>query len=411
MKENGDWIEINSLLLDAIQKAKADEQKWQERREQRFWRQINFPMTLAEAVNTLTKSEMDKIRKKLDLKNLSALKKADLAAELVKWIPVKFKQIVRTLDQGEYGLLKLIADNGGAIFDIDMSVSKLEVLLGYSLVFPGIHDNRKVLYMPAELLNIFIQYDHSELEKIVRRNTEWILLTRGMLYYYGVADTWVIKDRVQKLTGSEIDFLEFMNVNMLAIEFYEQIRLTFNGFCDIKVFDPKKIVDEHRMRPGVDYYPFSRKQLLKAGDPEFIDWTPAMTNFIGFLRQCYDLNREEADEIAKQMIHMINADSKPSLVIEYLQSWFEFPSFSFVQSLTEQLMYLQNNTRQWVIKGHTPRELFEEEKKHMKPLPPEPFNVLKEPAKVIEMPARSKIGRNDPCPCGSGLKYKKCCGK
>ena len=21
----------------------------------------------------------------------------------------------------------------------------------------------------------------------------------------------------------------------------------------------------------------------------------------------------------------------------------------------------------------------------------------------------NKIGRNDPCPCGSGLKYKKCC--
>ena len=23
----------------------------------------------------------------------------------------------------------------------------------------------------------------------------------------------------------------------------------------------------------------------------------------------------------------------------------------------------------------------------------------------------AKIGRNDPCPCGSGLKYKQCCGK
>ncbi|HAC32632.1 MAG TPA: hypothetical protein DCF70_08420 [Treponema sp.] len=23
----------------------------------------------------------------------------------------------------------------------------------------------------------------------------------------------------------------------------------------------------------------------------------------------------------------------------------------------------------------------------------------------------AKIGRNDPCPCGSGLKYKKCCGR
>ena len=23
----------------------------------------------------------------------------------------------------------------------------------------------------------------------------------------------------------------------------------------------------------------------------------------------------------------------------------------------------------------------------------------------------NKIGRNDPCPCGSGRKYKQCCGK
>lgn len=25
--------------------------------------------------------------------------------------------------------------------------------------------------------------------------------------------------------------------------------------------------------------------------------------------------------------------------------------------------------------------------------------------------AKQKVGRNDPCPCGSGKKYKKCCGK
>ena len=27
------------------------------------------------------------------------------------------------------------------------------------------------------------------------------------------------------------------------------------------------------------------------------------------------------------------------------------------------------------------------------------------------MEAETKVGRNDPCPCGSGKKYKKCCGK
>jgi uncharacterized protein YecA (UPF0149 family) len=31
--------------------------------------------------------------------------------------------------------------------------------------------------------------------------------------------------------------------------------------------------------------------------------------------------------------------------------------------------------------------------------------------RIVRKPAVSqKIGRNDPCPCGSGKKYKKCCG-
>jgi preprotein translocase subunit SecA len=32
--------------------------------------------------------------------------------------------------------------------------------------------------------------------------------------------------------------------------------------------------------------------------------------------------------------------------------------------------------------------------------------------KVVVAPKRAsaKVGRNDPCPCGSGKKYKNCCG-
>lgn len=38
--------------------------------------------------------------------------------------------------------------------------------------------------------------------------------------------------------------------------------------------------------------------------------------------------------------------------------------------------------------------------------PPDPFTIDDE-GNVVR---RQKIGRNDPCPCGSGKKYKKCCG-
>lgn len=33
------------------------------------------------------------------------------------------------------------------------------------------------------------------------------------------------------------------------------------------------------------------------------------------------------------------------------------------------------------------------------------------PPKKPVVRATPKIGRNDPCVCGNGLKYKKCCGK
>ncbi len=37
------------------------------------------------------------------------------------------------------------------------------------------------------------------------------------------------------------------------------------------------------------------------------------------------------------------------------------------------------------------------------------LEMLLNPAKPKT--AEKKVGRNDPCPCGSGKKYKKCCGQ
>jgi preprotein translocase subunit SecA len=55
----------------------------------------------------------------------------------------------------------------------------------------------------------------------------------------------------------------------------------------------------------------------------------------------------------------------------------------------------------------------------LKSIPPEKTSRKKTTAKKStsqKKPVKKKIpevkvGRNDPCPCGSGKKYKKCCGK
>jgi hypothetical protein len=49
------------------------------------------------------------------------------------------------------------------------------------------------------------------------------------------------------------------------------------------------------------------------------------------------------------------------------------------------------------------------------PPPPPPRRASSTPSAVTPRPApppkKKKVGRNDPCPCGSGRKYKHCCGK
>ena len=48
-------------------------------------------------------------------------------------------------------------------------------------------------------------------------------------------------------------------------------------------------------------------------------------------------------------------------------------------------------------------------KRHREQLPGEDEGPLPPPVEPIRADTQPK--RNDPCPCGSGKKYKQCCGK
>ncbi len=90
---------------------------------------------------------------------------------------------------------------------------------------------------------------------------------------------------------------------------------------------------------------------------------------------------------------MIQDGVKTSDVMDYLiKRGYRFNGTDTVNQFAQLLMNVHNNTRMYINNGFTPQELFENyERPNLKPLP--------------------KIGRNEPCPCGSGLKYKRCCGR
>ena len=73
------------------------------------------------------------------------------------------------------------------------------------------------------------------------------------------------------------------------------------------------------------------------------------------------------------------------------------PEADEIQTVLDLWMNLLNGLPVWPNNGWSPNDLMQIELGH-----PVFFN---------DDGSVKKVGRNDPCPCGSGLKYKKCCGK
>ena len=77
-----------------------------------------------------------------------------------------------------------------------------------------------------------------------------------------------------------------------------------------------------------------------------------------------------------------------------------FSSEKQIQEFFDLLFNAHNNMRIWTNKGYSPNELGEISK----------LQHQKKGNDRIVIQERRKIGVNEPCPCGSGKKYKKCCG-
>lgn len=83
-----------------------------------------------------------------------------------------------------------------------------------------------------------------------------------------------------------------------------------------------------------------------------------------------------------------------------------FPSERNEENFAENCSQWLSTVRKWSNRGFTDKELGRKKAD---------IKVIMAPEQIVKTTQISKpqkkIGRNDPCPCGSGKKYKKCCGK
>ena len=140
----------------------------------------------------------------------------------------------------------------------------------------------------------------------------------------------------------------------------------------------------------------TRSEFLKYADLDYCEETVSRELLRQILLRDAEYNRDLAEEILSEIHFAIVLEARPQQLFDILRDY-EVPiPGGDIQFLIDILSEMCNSTRLWSNNGHTPEELFGGYERQ---------RLKKQPARAV------KVGRNEPCPCGSGKKYKKCCGR
>lgn len=363
-------------------------------------------LTLNECLAGLTKQNLTHIRTHLGIQGVSNLKKQELIDVLVQKIPEKLPDVFRTMDSAQYDIVNQVAAQGGQA-EITLEAEQLDYYVQRAILFPDNQNGKALLVMPKEVLECFNRMGTSQpqAEAEPTQHSEWASLTQGMLYYYGVLTFDDLIAGIEQHSEVKPDREQLLSDLRHAASSGAPIGLDTEKAWHAQVNDPEGVLREQQSRSHLTFCPFTKEELFVAAEPGFVDRTPIYRNFVNLIKTNYTIARDEADSLLEECVIAIRNGKTSGDLFKLLQSRMELDEVELIKAVMEQTIVLHNHTRQWILKGYSPNQLSDSRNRKGTRQPAAKSNV------VNISSSKKKVGRNDPCPCGSGKKYKKCCGQ
>lgn len=164
------------------------------------------------------------------------------------------------------------------------------------------------------------------------------------------------------------------------------------------------LVDQQHEKP---YYVPEKEDLLKYAADDYFEKNDAYVKLKNYILTNLLEEEAAAEELCNDLqLACCFGEGPADALNQFLMREIEFESQKQVYEIGTLLSELNNTTRMWDNRGYTPNELHE-------------AGIIEEPPKMMAPEAKKetfvrtekKVGRNDKCPCGSGKKYKHCCGR
>jgi len=286
--------------------------------------------------------------------------------------------------------------------------SVLSTFIFKTMLFPLKDGSEGTFILPNEIREQFLELDGNSLKETVKQNSKLMKIVRGLVYYYGVLEIGQLYQMVIDL-GMELDFRTFHHL-IKANESIDNCIELKHHYIHQEGIDPYNVLEaieerEKQFGPS-DYKKLEMKAILTVNGPEYYIRTREIVTLEKTINKYFELNNGQMKHFISDLMFLLDEMDDVGELSEFIAQAFDCPDLEVVNEILMAASNVYNAHRQWVLKGYSPKELRQTETVFDRPHPVKSnhFNNNQPQKKV-------KIGRNEPCPCGSGKKYKKCCGK
>ena len=399
MVDNNNFLqEINEEIAAFVEKRKKSLLKYKVKEENK----------LIDVLMSLTKTELDDIRINLGVGGTSSLKKQELADALVGAILNFAPNWLANIENEQYELLNKIVQSETCIKGDIITPSQVDYLNSIGIVFSGSKDKEHYLFIPEELKEVFKNINNKSFKKKVLLNNETVRLATGILFYYGYLDYEQLYEMVTRIINKkEISLERFVGVLINGSCWQDEIITLEFGAQHINVVNLEELIETQLEWSKEEFRPLSYEEIYQAGQPGYVVKNQQYLQMEKFLAEKLNVSIEEVNGFMQDIIIMIMNEETSAFIFDYMQDMIAIPNQKIAKQLSLLLLELYNSVNIFKLKGYTLNELDKMMGKTAKGLV---VSKARGKDNVIRVSFGEKTaGRNEPCPCGSGKKYKKCC--
>lgn len=326
-----------------------------------------------------------------------SLKKDELIEKLNQFYDKNIKQLATVINVDIYNLIKRLAkeDENGIDVNLkyELEVNFLESIL---IIEESIIDNNKIhIRFHEGMKNKLAKFINNENEKIIKKNQIIVDMIINIVDIYGLIKDYELLDMLNKFLDYNINMSYLIQLINLQIDLRNEIIIgdTKNGneiyLMTTLISNPEEIIYERERRDL--YYKEYTKQELNRNIFESLVERREVREVIEFLKKKkVEFAKEATITMIMYIMNIVQIDVNDFMELIKI----DFKDIDEAKEYLRLVMNLHNNIPHYSLYGYSPNELLE---------------MQLENSSVKEERKKSKIGRNDPCPCGSGKKYKNCC--